>query len=522
MLRSTGQRTAFTGLALFALICFCMLGQSVLGSNEAGKLALALQQVEPGWNPNDWYLTRPQSYQWLFQQISGHGLLWFGVGPGALLSRIVGYAAWSWGAAAVCIELGLSLWMSLGAVALFLTHQSLVAGEWMLGGAEPKTLAYAALLLGYVAWRRRHWWAMGFCSGLALSFHILVGFYGAAALALAAVLTDHRTARRAQWLRATAGLILGGLPIGFALAQHQPAGLLSTLEEGGGPSASWIYTYLRNPHHLVPGSWSGEDWSQALLWLGLFAAACWFSRGATGAEAASRRSLATWGALTLVPFALGLGISLWDTNGALLRFYPFRVADSVIPLCTTLLLACQLERSRPRPARLAALIATVVVAVQSHTSWASEASRFHPAPNTAQDAQARAYRWISANTPRTIRILTPPSGFEDLTLLTGRAGVAQFKQIPNRSADIHDWFRRMQALGGDPEFWRQARGFRSRQILNKGFARATPQQLRQLASDYQAGMVLTLGRQAGPQGWRRTYSDSTLSLWQPTDSAAVP
>lgn len=521
MLRSTGQRTALTGLALFALICFCLLGQSVLGSNEAGKLALALQQVDPSWNPNDWYLNRPQSYQWLFQQISGHGLLWFGAGPGALLSRIVGYAAWSWGAAAICIELGLSIWMSLGAVALFLTHQSLIAGEWMLGSAEPKTLAYAALLLGFVAWRRRRWWAMGFCSGLAFSFHILVGFYGAAALALAAVLTDHRTARRAQWLLATAGLILGGLPIGFALALHQPAGLLSTPEEGGGPSASWIYTYLRNPHHLVPGSWSGEDWRQALLWLGLFAAACWFSRGASGAEAASRRRLATWGALTLVPFALGLCISLWDTNGALLRFYPFRVADSVIPLCTTLLLACQLERSRPRPARLVALMATVVVSVQSHTSWASEASRFHPTPNTALDNQARAYRWISTNTPRTIRILTPPSGFEDLTLLTGRAGVAQFKQIPNGNSDIDEWFRRMQDLGGDPGFWRQAQGFRSRRMLNNGFAKMTPRQLRQLASKYQATMVVTLDGHAGPLGWRRAYAASTLSLWEPEPVAST-
>ena len=521
MLRGVGQRTAFTGLALFSLICLCQLGQSLLGSNEAGKLALALQQVDPGWNPNDWYLNRPQSYQWLFQQISGHVLLWFGVGPGALLSRIVGYAAWSWGAAAVCIELGLSVWMSLGAVALFLSHQSLVAREWMLGSAEPKTLAYAALLLAFVAWRRRHFWAMGFCSGLACSFHILVGFYGGAALALAVALADRRKALSAQWLRATTGLILGGLPIGFVLAQHQPAGLLSTPQQGDGPSMSWIYTYLRNPHHLVPSSWSVEEWSQAVFWLGLFALACWCSREANGSDAASRRSLAIWGALTLVPFVLGLCISLWDTGGTLLRFYPFRVADSVIPLCTTLLLASQLERSRPRPARLIALITTVVVAVQSHTSWASEATRFHPAPNTAPDKQAKAYRWISAHTPRTIRILTPPSGFEDLTLLTGRANVAQFKQIPNRSADVREWFLRMQDLGGDPEFWRKSQGFRSRKILVQGYARATPQQLQTLANNYQAEMVVTLGRQAGPPGWRSTYVEKAFSLWQPVDSTTV-
>jgi len=520
MIEATRQRTALTGLALFALICFCLLGQSLLGSNEAGKLALALKQVDPGWNPSDWYLNRPQSYQWLFQQLSGHALLWFGVGDGALLSRIMGYAAWSWGAAAVCVELGLGIWMSLGAVALFLTHQSLVAREWMLGSAEPKTLAYATLLLAFVAWRRQRWLAMGIWSGLACSFHILVGFYGTAALALAAALSDWRTVQRSQCLRTTVGLILGGLPIGFVLAQRQTISLLSAPEDANGPSVSWIYTYLRNPHHLVPSSWSSPDWSQALLWLCLFAAACWLNREATEAQGINRRSLAIWGSLTLVPFVLGLCISPWDNNGTLLRFYPFRVADSVIPLCTTLLLASWLERSRPRPAKLAAMIATVVVAIQSHTSWASEPSRLHPPHNTTQSGQARAYKWISTHTPTTIRILTPPSGFEDMALLTGRAGIAQFKQIPNHSSDVREWFERMQDLGFEPEFWRQSRGFRSRQIITRGYAKATPEQLRQLATQYQADMVITLGRQKGPLLWRSTYVDSGISLWQPPESGA--
>lgn len=517
MIKATSQRTALTGLALFALICFCLLGQSLLGSNEAGKLALALQQVHPGWNPSDWYLNRPQSYQWLFQQISGHMLLWFGVGHGAVLSRIMGYAAWSWGAAAVCTELGLSIWMSLGAVALFLSHQSLVAREWMLGSAEPKTLAYATLLLAFVAWRRRHWWAMGIWSGLACSFHILVGFYGTAALAGAAALFDWRTVRPSQWLHTTVGLFLGGLPIGFVLAHRQTIGLLST-PASDHPSVSWIYTYLRNPHHLVPSSWSSTDWSQALLWLCLYATACWLNREATDAQELSRRSLATWGSLTLVPFVLGLCISTFDQDGIFLRFYPFRVADSFIPLCTTLLLACWLEESRPHHARLAALITTAVVAVQSHTSWASEQNRLDPTQNTPQDAQARAYDWISTHTPAKIRILTPPSGFEDMTLLTGRAGVAQFKQIPNHSSDIHEWFRRLQDLGFDSEFWQHSRGLRIRKILSNGFAKATPEQLVKLATKYQAGMVITLDNQAGPHHWRRVYVDNGVSLWEPPES----
>ncbi|WP_235299953.1 hypothetical protein [Synechococcus sp. GFB01] len=56
------------GLVLVAL---CLFNDNLAG-NEAGKLALARQQVDPGWIPHDWYLNNSQGYQWLFQQLSGH------------------------------------------------------------------------------------------------------------------------------------------------------------------------------------------------------------------------------------------------------------------------------------------------------------------------------------------------------------------------------------------------------------------------------------------------------------------
>ena len=515
---TTPRKTAQTAIGLFTLISLCFLGQDLLGSNEAGKLALALQEVDPNWNPHDWYLNTPQSYQWLFQQISGHLLQSFGIPLGTLLCRLVGYAVWAWAAATLCTALGLSTVMSLGAVGLFLSQQSLIAGEWMIGSAEPKTFAYATLLLAFVAWQRERWWRWGFWAGLASSFHILVGGYGTAALVLTGLLC-RQPQRRNAWGRALTGLLLGASPILLALRGARPDQLQSSYTPQAIPSASWIYTYLRNPHHLVPSSWSSSAWLYALAVLTVFGVVLIWTLRDQSEPAPQRRAFGLWSACTLIPFAIGLVLSLWDTQGAWLRFYPFRVADSLIPLSTALLLACQLETLKPRLSRAGALLLASLIAVQLHSSWAHWPGLLS-LPTPADQARLQTYDWLSRHTPPDALIATPPAGFEDMSLLTGRAGIAQFKQIPNRSTDLQEWFRRMQKLSGEADFWRHANGFKARRRLDQGFSRLSGEELEQIANTYGADILITSSTQASPTGWTRAFSNTEWIIWQPPKQSA--
>lgn len=506
-------------LALLALVSLCLLGKDLLDSNEAGKLGLALQQVRPNWNPHDWYLNTAQSYQWLFQQLCGQLLDRFGLSLGTLASRLAGYSLWAWATAALCRHLGLSVSVSLGAVAIFLTHQSLIAGEWMLGGAEPKTFAYGALLLAFVAWQQQGWLRWGFWGGLACSVHILVGGYGALALALAGLIRT-QPARGIGWSRAGLGLALGALPIATVLALDERSLLQTPDSWTTEPSASWIYTYLRNPHHLVPSSWSGTDWWLAGLWLALFSLAIAWCRNDPSVQGAGRRDLALWSSLSLVPFGLGLIISLWDSEGVLLRFYPFRLADSLIPLSATLLLASQAERLRPNVSRISGLLLAAWITVQFHGTWPSHTASLLQLGNQGANDQEELHQWLRTHTGAGIRILTPPGSFEDLTLRTGRAGVAQFKQVPNRSKDVREWFQRMQDLGGDPNFWETSTGFKARRKLVAGFHRLSPDQLTSLANRYQAQAVITAKDQQGPSRWIQTFSNDQWLVWMPSQKAS--
>ena len=508
---------AVTAAALLTLLVLCLLGQENFGSNEAGKLALALQQIRPDWNPNDWYLTTPQHYQWLFQQIAGQLLDHLGITWGSLAIRIAGYSLWSWAVAGLCIQMGLNPALSLGAVGGFLLDQSVISREWMIGGAEPKTFAYAALILAFSAWRRQQLWVGGYWSGLACSFHVLVGGYGSLGLAGLAWIRRRRQSLQPLY-RLWIGLAIGLIPLMAALGiailnppSDPEAFSGQTLPES--LSAAWIYTYLRNPHHLVPGSWSPSDWIYAVLWLGLFAAACWLVSRNGPTQNDCRQDLALWVTLSLIPFAVGLAISPWDHQGSWLRFYPFRVADSLLPLCTCLLIASEIQRRTKRIGSSLALVLAVIITTQQGTSWMPSWSERWASGFQANPEKQALYVWIKEHTASASTVMAPPSGFEDLALITGRAGVGQFKQIPNRSSDVQLWFRRMQDLSGNPDFWRQATGMQTRKVLVRGYTELKPVELDRLNQRFGSQIMILAKGQEAPAGWAEQLSTASWTLW---------
>ena len=136
-----------SALAIALVVTAIWLFDDNLASNEAGKLALARQAVEPHWIPGDWYLNNSQSYQWLFQQLSGHVVSALGFVPGSLVLRLLGYALWGWALSAITVPLGLPAGLAALVAALFCLEQGVVAAEWtrlatmMKGSSGSLTLA---------------------------------------------------------------------------------------------------------------------------------------------------------------------------------------------------------------------------------------------------------------------------------------------------------------------------------------------------------------------------------------------
>jgi len=234
----------------------------------------------------------------------------------------------------------------LAGLALWLPRQGMVAGEWVLGSAEPKTFAYALLLLAFVSWRRgRSSWG-GLQAGLACSAHVLVGGYGALSLAALAWLRSAQL--RMRWWPAIAAALVG------AFALYRP--VLGRLVQLATPAPAnplrmspiWLYVPFRHPHHLVPSTW-GRGWLLVVVvLLGWMVVGHWLRRAAVTRlsehELEACRDLWRWSALALVPFGVGLLLSLVDADGFALQLYPFRLADTLLPL--TLVLGYQKRSCR--------------------------------------------------------------------------------------------------------------------------------------------------------------------------------
>lgn len=61
------------------------------------------------------------------------------------------------------------------------------------------------------------------------------------------------------------------------------------------------------------------------------------------AEDYARFELAEFTLISLIPFVAGVAIAFFDHQGTWLQYYPFRFGDMMLPLTTSLLLACNLE-----------------------------------------------------------------------------------------------------------------------------------------------------------------------------------
>ena len=500
-----------------AAVAAVVLLADCFDTNEADKLPLALQRIRPDWLPLDWYLNQPQPHQWLFLDLAGRLLDGLGFVAGSLVIRLAGYALWCWGVVELAIELGLALPWLLAALALWLPRQGMVAGEWVLGSAEPKTFAYALLLLAFVSWRRgRSGWG-GLQAGLACSAHVLVGGYGA--ITLAALAWIRARQRRWRWWLALAGVLLG------AFALYQPVlGRLSELA-GSMPvsaqslSPDWLYVVFRHPHHLVPASWRTGWLAVVVVLLGWGWLGRWLARSAQlmlpAAELEACRELWLWSALALVPFGLGLLVSLLNPASLFVQLYPFRFADTLVPLALVLLGARALQALVPLPRRLAAVGLPVLLGVAAVLSTHGTVLRPGQAYALPAD-KAELYQALMANTPQGGRVLTPPGGFSDLALRTSRAQVVQFRQVPGSMRLLGEWSKRLAELsGGEAVLQAGPGGAAAERRLVAAYGQLKPEQLAALACRYGVVAVVTREGQAGPPGWHRALPASPWWLWLP-------
>ncbi|MGH7586178.1 MAG: DUF6798 domain-containing protein [Gemmatimonadales bacterium] len=409
-------------------------------TNEALYLFAAWKWWRPEFLAGDWTYAVPWREHALFNATAGLLSLPLSLDVFKWVLRLAGWFAVYAGLLQLFRRIGIG-WLAavVAIVAWQVGGEALVGGEWVIGGAEAKVPAYAALFFALDQFIQRRWLAAGLLLGLCFSLHPAVGV-GAGVGVAAALLVDR--VPLGDLARAAMGTVLSSIPgLVASLGVSQGA--------GAGGQRDWeLVVRSRLPHHLDPFTFRWWGLVQIVCFLVLLALIVWRWRPAR--EIRMIGGFLAGAALLFIAGVVARALEAW----AVLQLYPFRILPLLLP-CFVLafLLDGVLRRDGPPGIRRAVAIATAA-ALLIHLGRGERLIRGSPvplAPTVAtrpppdpRDALAVAH-WVRENAPRDALVLGAPSSkraFWDYR----RAQVVNWRAL--RYDRMHEWRERMEALAG--------------------------------------------------------------------------
>lgn len=432
---------ATISLSIFAVVLATCLPAGLM-ANTLETLIYARHWIDPTFISDDWRMGHPLGPRLPFTLIVAPFLKVFSIEQVNTAGAVAGYLILAGGLGLLFSRLGLSAIEAVIVIAAFLfARQSIAAGEGIFSILESKTFGYSLVFAAIALASRNRIVLAAVALGLSTTMHVLVGGWAALCLAFA-VLATGRGSRRAHGL-AVLAFLAGALP-GIAAMVPATSADLSPLPDG--VTAEYIYVYLRAPHHLDP--WALVHYvhrtplKQLVLGLAVCAAVAFFFVPRVIDRSDPRLLVVRFLQASLIPVLAG-GIAGFVPGGErFLRFYPFRIADTLFPLLgTAVILSLLLPLVWPGKRGLAIRVATGLTAIAAlaiaDPSWYVR-SHFERPPAGFE----RAANFVRENMPVGQPILVSPhNAFAGYWM--ERPVVASWKFVPHDQSGLAEWYRRM-------------------------------------------------------------------------------
>lgn len=249
------NRVDVTAALLTAFLLYILMAPTGWSGNEICYFDRAVRLVSPDQFGAYHAIFDDSRARDLSFLIIGSAIELFGMEGALIFMRIVMAVLYASALAMLAKSLGLSVAETMLAIlAFFVAKQSYFGGEWVFGGVEPKTFAYAAVIAALALVLRDRCTSAVVLAVLATYFHFLVGGYWALAIVVLIVLHTGSYLRAAQFL---AIYIILVLPLVGLVAYEQF--FLAAEEPNSGLSTNQIYSEIRSPHEVAPfrqlGNW---------------------------------------------------------------------------------------------------------------------------------------------------------------------------------------------------------------------------------------------------------------------------
>lgn len=450
--------TASVEIVLILIFILMYTGGPPPDVNEAHYLAKAKHFWNRDWCPGDHFLESANAhlvFYWTFGWLTRV----FSLPVTAWLARLVIWISLAIAWRRLSHALVPRPWFSAISAVLFLllSHFGQMMGEWVVGGVEAKSMAYALVLFALGSLVLGRWNEALLMIGAASSMHVVVGGWSAIALAVA-------------WLcqgqaRPSLTSIRPGILLGFLLCLP---GLIPALTLSQGTTseqvrqASEIQIFQRLPHHLLiqhrPLNFIAAHLSMFVLWFALSAKV----RSNSGHR---RLQAFVSGAVSIA--ATGAVINLAATYSVLspdiMKYYWYRVSDAVMPIgCAMAATTVVASWSDIRPVwyrwtlGISMLIAAVFLGKHlgerlidprpGSQIQATSSGQMSPSEawHSFQDWR-RVCAWIESSTKKDARFLTPVRQ-QTFKWYAGRSEVVTWKDVPQDVTGVIEWWNRIETI----------------------------------------------------------------------------
>jgi len=511
----TRHQLVVAAIVWAAFAAFAAWRSPVPGINEPHYLCKARHFSDPAWCAGDMFLSSANAH-WVFYSLFGPLIRVVSFESTAWCGRILVWGLLAFGWVRLVNRIAPGSCVPLWSAAIFLALQGTgnLSGEWLIGGVEAKGFAYPALLLAIAAAGSGSWIEVGIEAGIAISFHPVVGAWGAGALVAAQLIAQasqllHKTSsesetgveRKTDGPRSPScgrGLLAAVLCLLFSLPGLIPA--LALLADR--PSvekariADEIQVFYRLKHHLDPAQFSTTAW---VSYAGLLIS--WPIMRRLIERSAAETFFARFVVATVLIAGGGLAAGFWLRSPGLMKFYPFRLVDLFLPIAASIAAAAMLEHliAKIVSGRRWAAIALIHAFACAAVAWGLVAPGRVKNPSHWPDETwadfVEVCGWIAQNTPPDAEFLTPKYnvGFK---WYARRAEYVTWKDCPQDADGVLEWGRRINRI--------------TRWMPRRSRSRMSDAALAEIARETDVSYILAIGPSPGKT--KPVYSNRTFSV----------
>ena len=447
-------------ILMFAVI-FLATFSIQLSDNEEEYFVFAKAFADPHWIAGALSIKDVPGTRIIFDTVVGWALGFASFEQVAAVGRTLCAAALALPLALLFKKLRLSHFEALFLLSAFVvSHQSFFGNEWIFRSFETKVVSYVFVFYGIYYFIEERIRLSVIFAAAAIYFHVLVGGWYVLVLFVCFIL---RRIPLRELLVSALTLAVLLTPLAAYLADKY---LVHNPNVIDGVTVSWVYAYVRNPHHLTVMAKLLRGDGAVLIEVALSAVMGWLcARTWVKDEDPAIRALCL---LSLVLFAqqfLSLAVASMDTQAVFLKFYPYRTSALSLFLSLTLLLVLlkksgwlhsretgsHVEESNAQPVRLAVvsvMLAVVVLGLGSRLYRNTVDSYRVAYPSVKQSAMNSTTDWIRLHTDPAAVVLDLDDrspGHLDFIRKAQRHSFSVYKFVPTTNRLIYEWYQRVLA-----------------------------------------------------------------------------